>query len=169
MTAELRLVDRLRGIYTLPVNDGQGELDGKNTYTREFWVPPIHKEAAQHIEDLEATLATYRTDHDANVVEMEEANRRASAAELAAQHTMAAVFVTSGVGPPGGELSLDRLGGMAIEAVRQQRLRLEEAEALIRMTQTVHGCWCESSWKPKHLGHTDRCQRITAFQDRKPR
>lgn len=36
MTQCLRLVDRLRGIYVLPVNDGLGLLDGKDTFTRDF-------------------------------------------------------------------------------------------------------------------------------------
>jgi hypothetical protein len=46
------LVNRLRGIYTIPVNDGAGLLDGKDTFTREFKTPPIQKEAADTIERL---------------------------------------------------------------------------------------------------------------------
>jgi hypothetical protein len=55
----LRLVDRLRGIYTIPVNDGAGPLNGKMTFTPEepFFVPPIQKEAADEIERLRAALA----------------------------------------------------------------------------------------------------------------
>ena len=30
------IVNRLRGIYTIPVNDGLGLLNGKDTFTREF-------------------------------------------------------------------------------------------------------------------------------------
>jgi hypothetical protein len=55
----LRLVDRLRGIYTLPVNDGGGPLNGKMTYTpaEPFFTPPVQKEAAERIERLEAAYA----------------------------------------------------------------------------------------------------------------
>ena len=51
------LIQRLRGIYTVPVNDGAGLLNGKDTFTRAFDVPPIHKEAADRIAELEANLA----------------------------------------------------------------------------------------------------------------
>lgn len=55
----LRLVDRLRGIYTVPVNDGAGLLDGKDTFTpsEPFFTPPVQKEAAERIELLEAAYA----------------------------------------------------------------------------------------------------------------
>ena len=45
-----RLTDRLRGIYTIPVNDGAGLLDGKHTFTRTFPTVPIQVEAAERIE-----------------------------------------------------------------------------------------------------------------------
>ena len=51
------LVDRLRGIYNIAVNDGAGLLDGKDTYTREFGTTPIQSEAADRIEQLERELA----------------------------------------------------------------------------------------------------------------
>lgn len=51
-TKTLRLTDRLRGIYTIPVNDGGGLLDGKDTFTNTFPVPPINIEAAEEIERL---------------------------------------------------------------------------------------------------------------------
>jgi hypothetical protein len=51
----LRLVDRLRGIYHMPVNDGAGPLDGSMIFTREFKpLTPLHNEAANMIERLEA-------------------------------------------------------------------------------------------------------------------
>lgn len=56
------LVDRLRGIYNIPVNDGAGPLDGKDTYTREFGTTPIQSEAADRIEQLERELAHERTE-----------------------------------------------------------------------------------------------------------
>lgn len=56
MTEESRtetLVNRLRGIYTVPVSDGAGLLNGSDTFTRKFeGLPPINEEAAQAIESL---------------------------------------------------------------------------------------------------------------------
>lgn len=48
------LVDRLRGKYTVPINDGAGPLDGKTEMTRDFsaFIPPINLEAAAEIEFL---------------------------------------------------------------------------------------------------------------------
>jgi hypothetical protein len=35
------LINRLRGIYTIPVNDGAGPLNGSDTFSRKFdGVPP---------------------------------------------------------------------------------------------------------------------------------
>lgn len=51
------ITDRLRGKYVVPVNDGAGLLDGKDTFTREFKTPPIQHEAAARIEELEAEIA----------------------------------------------------------------------------------------------------------------
>lgn len=55
----LDLVDRLRGIYTVAVNDGAGPLLGKDTFTRvnDGFIPPIQKEAADEIERLRAQIA----------------------------------------------------------------------------------------------------------------
>ena len=51
------LVNRLRGIYNIPVNDGAGLLDGKDTFTRTFDnIPPIMGEAANRIEALERAI-----------------------------------------------------------------------------------------------------------------
>lgn len=52
----LDLVDRLRGQYHLPVNDGAGPLNGSMTFSREFPTPPIQKEAAAEIEKLRTAL-----------------------------------------------------------------------------------------------------------------
>ena len=50
----LRLTDRLRGIYHLPVNDGAGPLNGSHTFSRQFsGQPEIQYEAADVIEALE--------------------------------------------------------------------------------------------------------------------
>lgn len=54
----LDLVDRLRGQYHLPVNDGAGPLNGSMTFSREFPTPPIQKEAAVEIERLRAELSS---------------------------------------------------------------------------------------------------------------
>lgn len=55
------MVKRLRGIYTVPVNDGAGPLNGSNEFTRAFDVPPIQREAADEIERLRAENAAIRT------------------------------------------------------------------------------------------------------------
>jgi hypothetical protein len=46
------LVQRLRGFYTVPVNDGAGLLNGKSTYTQHYQTTPISREAANAIEWL---------------------------------------------------------------------------------------------------------------------
>ena len=56
MANRATLVDRLRGIYTIPVNDGGGLLNGKDTYTNTFTVPRINHEAAEEIERLRKGL-----------------------------------------------------------------------------------------------------------------
>lgn len=55
------LVNRLRGIYTIPVNDGAGLLDGKDTFTRKFDnLPPIQAEAANELERVYALVEQLR-------------------------------------------------------------------------------------------------------------
>lgn len=47
------LVDRLRGIYSIPINDKAGPLNGKNAYVgRSFFTGKIMHEAAEEIERL---------------------------------------------------------------------------------------------------------------------
>lgn len=53
MTQCLRLADRLKGIYVLPVNDGAGPLDGKMTFEREYDTDPAQGLAGFMIQDLE--------------------------------------------------------------------------------------------------------------------
>lgn len=50
------IIQRLRGRYTVQVNDGAGTLDGKDTYTREFPAVPIQLEAAKIIEQQHELL-----------------------------------------------------------------------------------------------------------------
>ena len=52
----LDLVDRLRGEYHLPVNDGAGPLNGSMTFSRKFETPPIQHEAAAEITRLRSAL-----------------------------------------------------------------------------------------------------------------
>lgn len=47
------LIERLQGNYTVPVNDGGGLLNGKDTFTRKFDIPPINLEAVQAIKYLQ--------------------------------------------------------------------------------------------------------------------
>jgi hypothetical protein len=61
MTDYVDLANRLLGIYNIPVNDGAGLLDGKDTFTRDFskehFIPPIQKEAAKAITELALEVA----------------------------------------------------------------------------------------------------------------
>lgn len=54
MDETLKLVDRLKGTYILPVNDGCGPLDGKMVYERVFKMDPVQVITASVIEQLEA-------------------------------------------------------------------------------------------------------------------
>ena len=47
------LVARLLGRYDLDVSDGGGPLNGRSTFTRQFDVVPIQREAAERIRWLE--------------------------------------------------------------------------------------------------------------------
>ena len=56
------IVNRLRGIYTIPVDDGAGLLNGKDTFTRDFdasTLPPINAEAANEIERQRRIVCLY--------------------------------------------------------------------------------------------------------------
>jgi hypothetical protein len=53
MTDTLRLVDRLRGNYILPVNDGAGPLDGKMTFERQYKMDYVQIVASEFIKQLE--------------------------------------------------------------------------------------------------------------------
>lgn len=54
------LIQRLRGIYNIPVQDGCGPLNGSDTFTREFYVPPISLEAAECIEQMQKVIDAAR-------------------------------------------------------------------------------------------------------------
>ena len=61
------LVDRLQGIYRIPINDGFGPVVGSeepnnpNEYVRKFdGIPNIQKEAARRIQELEEMLEKLR-------------------------------------------------------------------------------------------------------------
>lgn len=59
------LVDRLNGIYRVPITDGHGPAGGEEPdnaleFVRTFEVPPIHKEAAVAIAALMAELRELR-------------------------------------------------------------------------------------------------------------
>lgn len=47
-----QIVERLRGIYRIPVNDGAGPLNGSTEFVREFFTGAIQHEAARRIEAL---------------------------------------------------------------------------------------------------------------------
>jgi len=50
------LIERLRGLIRVPVNDGAGLLDDKDFFERQFPASRIALEAAARIEALEAAL-----------------------------------------------------------------------------------------------------------------
>jgi len=50
------LINRLNGIYTVPINDGAGLLDGKDTFTQTYPVSAINREAADAIQELRQHL-----------------------------------------------------------------------------------------------------------------
>ena len=54
------LIDRLRGVYTIPVNDGAGPLNGSMTFTRKFPTLPLNVEAAAEILVLRAEVRAWR-------------------------------------------------------------------------------------------------------------
>lgn len=62
MSDRATLVDRLRGIYRIPITDGLGavgggeEPDNPNEFVRHFETTPICHEAANYIEELETAL-----------------------------------------------------------------------------------------------------------------
>lgn len=55
----LTLVERLRGVYTIPINDGAGRLNGSYEMTRTFETPPIQHEAAAEIERLRTGIKSF--------------------------------------------------------------------------------------------------------------
>lgn len=54
------LVARLRGIYSVSVNDGCGPLNGSMTFERRFDAPPIQHEAADALATLTADIDVER-------------------------------------------------------------------------------------------------------------
>lgn len=67
----VQLIERLRGKYTIPVNDGAGPLNGSMEFTREFETSPIDHEAATRLEMMTATIAA----RDAEIAFTHETNR----------------------------------------------------------------------------------------------
>lgn len=55
------LVERLRGRYMIPIDDGCGPIDGSDVFVQEYEVGPIQKMAANEIEQLRAANALLRT------------------------------------------------------------------------------------------------------------
>ncbi len=54
------LIERLRGLVRIPVNDGAGLLDGKDFFERSFPTSNLAKEAAAEIERLTGAVPTWR-------------------------------------------------------------------------------------------------------------
>lgn len=65
MAETIDIVNRLRGIYRIPITDGLGpaggeEPDNPNEFVRRFETPPIQREAADHIEQQAAEIERLR-------------------------------------------------------------------------------------------------------------
>ena len=58
------LIDRLRGIYTIPGAETAGPLEGQFVYTRRFGVGAINHEAADRIEQLKIYAARLAADKE---------------------------------------------------------------------------------------------------------
>jgi hypothetical protein len=56
------IIERLRGIVRVPVNDGAGLLDGKDFFERTFPTSQLAKDAADRIEEL-AEVAQFIVDN----------------------------------------------------------------------------------------------------------
>lgn len=82
------LPERLRGIYRLGVNDGAGPLNGSDTFTREFQTPPIQRQAADRIEQLEAELRRLVDVADNLIGELEDPGTEALAAVFCARQAL---------------------------------------------------------------------------------
>ena len=67
---------RLRGIYTVPINDGAGLLNGKDTFTRTFDTPPIQQAAANLIETLNEQIDILLVVYKEAIVASDEASLR---------------------------------------------------------------------------------------------
>jgi hypothetical protein len=74
------LVDRLRGIYTVPVNDGAGPLNGVDTFARAFSVGQIQHEAADEIEHLRDRIAELEHKYAVMLNESAKANAESATA-----------------------------------------------------------------------------------------
>ena len=59
------LIERLRGKYVIPINDGAGPLDGSMEFIRQFPTPPIHHEAADALESQAKRIAELEPQADA--------------------------------------------------------------------------------------------------------
>jgi hypothetical protein len=82
------LVDRLRGKYVIPVRDGAGPLNGKDTFTRQFDTPPIHHEAAARIEALENALRNMTANFRTSLLLVRDHETRALGLDLVAEATV---------------------------------------------------------------------------------
>ena len=76
------LINRLRGVYRIPITDGLGatgggeEPDNPNEFVRHFETPPIQKEAANAIESLLKENETWNAAIDAAIAEFNKLEER---------------------------------------------------------------------------------------------
>lgn len=86
------ITERLSGIYTVPVDDGAGPLNGKTTFTQRYPTTPIQREAADYIDQLRmeiqnlGNLADEMSDDDTKDTLREENKRLREALEKYAEN-----------------------------------------------------------------------------------
>ena len=123
------LIDRLNGRYTIPVNDGAGLLNGKDTFSRTFTVPSIQLEAAAALQRQAEENKRILTTH---VVVMKEADKRYDSLceELAEVRKDAQRYRwLRDYSKPDGTISPFYLS--VVEAFKETRFRPEQVDARI--------------------------------------
>jgi hypothetical protein len=156
------LVDRLRGIYRIPITDGLGavgsgeEPDNPNEFVRKFETAPIQHEAADRIEALEREVKELRADIEtfwkpqfdeqverAEAAEAERDEARISLGE--AEHHLSNLLAR--IHRDGGHYEADHGAVKAAEDANKIVANLYAAEAdKARLSETVAGLcdWIEN-------------------------
>jgi hypothetical protein len=144
------LCDRLRGRYTLGVNDGAGPLNGSDTFTREFQTPPIQREAAEAIEALLAAQTKSMSDKDDEFTDRIDAahptcTNKHDDPECWARYSMALEMI----GNRHGKYALVDLVNWLLKERDVRDKLLKEAAALFREYETHHRAKISEAGRPE--------------------